>query len=227
MSHKIIQKPWLFTTVFLAIELVLYVLILTTGGDLLVTSSYVSIVLCFIFGLCHLKKSTVLMVIGLACTVAADFFLVVCSPIEQLWGMVFFLMAQSLYAAKLQRSSRNKTLLLVRAVLIVLAEATTLMVLKEKTDALAVVSICYYANLIVNIIEAFWVCHNNKLLPIGLVLFLLCDTVIGLQAACGVYLPISESSLIYKIIFMDFHLSWIFYLPSQVCIALSTSYHNQ
>ena len=62
---------------------------------------------------------------------------------------------------------------------------------------------------------------KNKLFPIGLVLFLLCDTIIGLQMATGVYLPISEHSVIYKIIFTDFNLAWFFYLPSQVCIALS------
>jgi hypothetical protein len=29
-----------------------------------------------------------------------------------------------------------------------------------------------------------------------------------------------EGSILHKILFMDFHLSWFFYLPSQVLIAL-------
>ena len=37
------------------------------------------------------------------------------------------------------------------------------------------------------------------------------------------YLPIRESSLLYRILFMPFPLSWFFYLPSQVLIALSAS----
>lgn len=54
----------------------------------------------------------------------------------------------------------------------------------------------------------------------ALILFLLCDTVIGLQVASGAYLPIPESSLLHRIIFMDLNLAWLFYLPSQVLISL-------
>lgn len=95
------------------------------------------------------------------------------------------------------------------------------LVLGENTDALALVSLCYYANLVVNILAAFTRFRQRRLLSIGLVLFLLCDTVIGLQMANGVYLPIREGSLIHRIISVDFNLAWFFYLPSQVLIALS------
>lgn len=209
------------TLTFLLIELLLYYLILTTSGTLLVYSSFFSIVLCLLHVLVNVKTCDKFILAGLSCTVIADFFLVVCSPIQQLWGMIFFLIAQSLYAAKLHLTSKNNLLLYARVILIVLALAVTVLVLREKTDVLALVSLCYYANLIVNIIVAFTQFKQNRLFPIALVLFLLCDTVIGLQVACGTYLPISKSSLIYKIIFMDFHLSWFFYLPSQVLISLS------
>lgn len=213
------KKHLLFTLIFLFVEGILYGLILTTGGSLLVWSSYLSIVLCFLYSLGSGKG---FLIGGLACTVMADYFLVVCSPIKQLWGMYFFLAAQTLYAIKLHLSSKNRPILLYRALLIVLAEAITFLILKDKLDALAIVSLCYYANLIVNIVEAFTLFKNNRLFPIGLVLFLLCDTVIGLQAASGVYLPIQEDSMVHKIIFMDFNLAWFFYLPSQVLISLSS-----
>lgn len=206
---------------FLATEAVLYYFILTAGGDLLVYSSFFAIVLCFLHILLHVKTCNKWIFGGLACTVMADFCLVVCSPIQQLWGMVFFLIAQSLYAANLHLASRNKLLLYIRIVLILIALSVTGIVLKENTDALALVSLCYYANLIMNIVVAFARFKTNKMLSIALVLFLLCDTVIGLQVACGAYLPIGEESLIYKIIFMPFNLSWLFYLPSQVLISLS------
>lgn len=215
------KKIPILSLIFLLIELVLYYFILTAGGATLVYSSFFSIVICFLHVLLHFKSCDKFILAGLACTVMADFFLVVCSPIQQLWGMIFFLIAQSLYSAKLHLASKNKILLYARIILIILALEVTVLVLKEKTDALALVSLCYYANLIVNIVAAFTQFRNNKLFPIGLVLFLLCDTVIGLQVACGSYLSISESSLIYKIIFMDFHLSWFFYLPSQVLISLT------
>ena len=73
-----------------------------------------------------------------------------------------------------------------------------------------------------NAIQAFTQFRKNKLLPIGFVLFILCDTVIGLQVASGGYLPIAEGSWLYKLIFPSYPLSWVFYLPSQVLIALST-----
>lgn len=208
------------TLIFLLVELVLYYLILTTGGKVLVYSSFLSIVLCFAHVLMHFKTCDRFLLGGLACTVMADFCLVVCSPIQQLWGMVFFLIAQSLYAIKLHLSGKSNVLLYIRVALIVLALAITVAVLKQKTDALALVSLCYYANLIVNIVVAFTQFKRSRLLPIAFVLFLLCDTVIGLQVACGGYLPIREGSVLYSIIFMNFNLSWFFYLPSQVLLSL-------
>lgn len=206
--------------VFLTLELILYILILTTGGEVLVASSYGAIVLCFLFALLHIRSGDRLIIGGLLCTVMADWFLVVCSPIRQLWGMIFFLGAQGLYALRLHRPNPSPILLAARAALTAVAVLVAVIVLGEKTDALALVSICYYANLIVNIVAAFARFRENRSFAVALALFILCDTVIGLQMAAGVYLPIEEGSLLRRIIFMDFHLPWFFYLPSQVLIAL-------
>lgn len=205
---------------FLLLELIAYYFILTAGGDLLVYSSFCAIVLCFLHVLVHIKSCDKLILSGLACTVGADFCLVVCSPIQRLWGMVFFLGAQTLYAIRLHHFDQRKCLLWARISLIVAALIVTIIVLKDKTDALSLVSLCYYANLIINLMMAFLQIRKDKLFPIALLLFLLCDTVIGLQVACGTYLPIPEGSLLYRIIFMPFNLSWFFYLPSQVLISL-------
>ena len=206
---------------FLIVEAFLYGIILTSGGDLLVYSCFSSIVICFVHALIHVKQGDKLLIAGLACTVMADLCLVVWSPVQRLWGMVFFLAAQSLYAIRLHRQIRSNALLIIRISLTVVALAVTMIVLKDATDALALVSLCYYANLIMNIVTAFTRFRDNKLLSIGFVLFLLCDTVIGLQVACGGYLPIEDGSLLHQIIFMPFNLAWFFYLPSQVLISLS------
>ena len=214
------KKKLLPTFLFLVLELLAYYFILTAGGDLLVYSSFGAIVLCFLHVLFHIKTFDKLLLGGLACTVGADFCLVICDPIQQLWGMIFFLTAQSLYATRLHAVDHRKPLLWLRASLILIALAITVLVLGEKTDALALVSLCYYANLIINLIMAFLQFKQDKLFPIALLLFLLCDTIIGLQVACGGYLPIAEGSVLYRIIFMPFNLSWFFYLPSQVLISL-------
>lgn len=212
----------IFAAVFLVVELILYALILTTGGDLLVAVSYLAIVGGFLYAVSHVKSGDRLIILGLLCTLLADWFLVVCSPIEQLWGMICFLGAQTAYALRLHGQKPSRLLLILRGGVTVLAVVIAVAVLGEKTDALALVSICYYANLIVNIVAAWANWKQNRLFAPALVLFLLCDTVIGLQMAAGVYLPIEAGTWLHEILFMDFHLSWFFYLPSQVMIALCT-----
>lgn len=207
---------------FLIAEAILYYFILTAGGQTLVVTSYLSIVLCFLFALQGIKCKP-LMVAGLACTVGADFCLVVCDPIQRLWGMVFFLGAQTLYAIHLHRKQKSNMLLLIRILLSVVAEIATVLILKDNLDTLAMVSVCYYVNLIMNTAAAFTQWRKNKLLPIGFVLFILCDTIIGLQVASSGYLPIAEGSVLYNLIFSGFNTAWMFYLPSQVLIALCCS----
>ena len=219
MKSRIGQDLWL--GMFLLAELGLYYLVLTAGGKVLVASSFGAIVLCFLFALSQTGKGNRLVVAGLGCTVLADFCLVICDPIQRLWGMVFFLGTQILYAAKLHRVKKNKRLLILRCLLTVAAAGMAVLVLGEKTDPLALISLCYYANLAVNILAAFGSFRKNRLLAVGLVLFLLCDTVVGLQVASDLYLPIAEGMLLHRILFSGFNLAWFFYLPSQVLIALS------
>lgn len=213
-------KP-ILAGVFLIIQAILYTLILAVPAAPLAVCCYLSIVVCFVFALLLRRPGTGLFIAALACTLCADFFLVVMDPIQRLWGMVFFLAAQLLYAAALHRQKPIRWLMILRFGMTILAVAITVAVLGEGTDLLALISICYYANLIANIIAAFFQWQRSKLLPIGFVLFALCDTVIGLQVASGGYLPIPASSWLYGLIFSGFNLAWFFYLPSQVLIVLS------
>ena len=215
-------KKWISVALFLLLEAVLYGLILTRGGKLLIWSEFISIVLCFLFVLSMVRRETVLLACGLAFTVCADFCLVMCDPIQQLGGMIFFSCTQICYWLKLQRIQYRKSWLIARIVLILAVEAVAVCILKENTDPLALVSMFYYVNLVMNMVESFVQFRHSPLFAIGLVFFILCDTVIGLQVAAGGYLPIPEGSFIHKLIFSGFHLSWFFYLPSQVLIALSS-----
>ena len=58
------------------------------------------------------------------------------------------------------------------------------------------------------------------LLSLGLILFALCDIVVGLAAGANIYIPVKEGGIIDSIINAPINLSWLFYLPSQVIIAL-------
>lgn len=204
------------TAAFLLAEAALYALILT--GRWVVSAQYASVCLCFIFVLLHLRQANYYILSGLALTLGADWFLVVQRPQEKLTAMYFFLAAQTVYALLLHRRVRSRKLLWARVFAVVIVEAVTVLVLKDNTDALAAVSMAYYAMLMMNIVCAFGSYKKEPLLAWALVLFILCDTVVGLQVASGGYLTLPESW--HRVLFCGFPLDWLFYLPSQVMIAL-------
>lgn len=160
---------------------------------------------------------------ALVCTVCADFFLVWSQPIKQLPAMAFFLCAQTAYAARLYLlavKTERRVQLISRVALCAVIVIVTLAVLGQNADALAIVSMLYYAQLFLNVVFAFAKFRSRAVLAIGFLLFLLCDTVIGLDLING-YLPIPPDALLYKIIRPGFNLAWVFYLPSQVLLSLS------
>ena len=139
---------------------------------------------------------------ALVCTVCADFFLVWSQPIKQLPAMAFFLCAQTAYAARLYLlagKTERRVQLISRVALCAVIVVVTLAVLGENVDALAIVSMLYYAQLFLNVVFAFVKFRSRAMLAIGFLLFLLCDTVIGLDLIHG-YLPIPPDALLYKII---------------------------
>lgn len=210
------SKSSRLTVVFLAVEAVLYALILT--GRWVVSAQYASVCLCALYVLLHLRQANYFLLGGLLLTLGADWYLVVQRPQEKLTAMLFFLGVQTVYALLLHRRLRTNRLLWVRMLTVVVVEAVTLEVLRERLDLLAAVSMAYYAMLLVNILCAFAGYKKQPLLAWALVLFALCDTVVGLQVAAGAYLTLP--TWLYNAVFCGFALDWAFYLPSQVMIAL-------
>ena len=147
------KRSSVFMGIFLALETGLY-LALLSGGPRFAVYAYSAIVLCLLFGLLQEKHANKWMLAGMGCTVGADFFLVVCSPADQLWGMVFFLAAQSMYAVALHKRRFCKPIFVLRLSLTAIAPLVALLVLGDKIDALSVISLCYYVNLIFNLITA-------------------------------------------------------------------------
>ena len=203
------------TAAFLLVEAALYTLILT--GRWVVSAQYASVCLCALFVLLHLRQANYYILGGLAFTLCADWFLVVQRPQEKLTAMLFFLGAQTVYAWLLHRRVRSRRLVMIRLLLVVIAEAVTVLVLRGNTDALAAVSMAYYGMLIMNIVCAFKSYRKEPLLAWALVLFFLCDTVVGLQVASVGYLILP--AWLNNALFCSFPLDWAFYLPSQVMIA--------
>ena len=211
--------------VFFAAETVLGILFQTGHGNG-AHLRYATVVLACLFCILFFEKSWEYLTLQMAliATVWADFYLVLPPSPNQLPGMICFSMAQISYALSLcftEKSPRRLRLWLwVRMILSVIAVAATFAVLGKGADAVAVVSVFYYANLALNIAMAWTQFPRRAVMAVGLSLFLCCDTVIGLSFLDG-YLPVSETSFIYRIIHPGFDLAWAFYLPSQMLLAVS------
>lgn len=214
MARSKSQNQWL-TVTFLLLEAVLYALILM--GQWVVSAQYAAVSLCFVFVLLHLRQANYFILFGLLGTLAADWFLVVHRPQEKLTAMLCFLVVQTAYALLLHRRVRRRGFLIARVIALLVAEVVALVVLREKIDALAMVSMAYYAMLIMNIACAFKSYKKQPLLAWALVLFFLCDTVVGLQVASAGYLILP--AWLNNAIFCGLPLDWLFYLPSQVMLA--------
>ena len=220
------SKP-VFAALFITAELVLGVLIQTVDNGAVKWLSYGAVLLASLYPVLLRERTAVYTFtqVGLVFTVFADLFLVVIEPMRQLEAMIFFSLVQICYFLRLyisHESTKEKAVhLAVRATLTVVALVLTAVVLGDKTDALSLISLFYYANLITNIAVAFSQLKKSPLLAIGLLLFLLCDTVIGLNIMAGSYISIASDSLLYRLINPGFNLAWVFYVPSQTLIALS------
>ena len=212
---------------------VIYIIVCLALSILLQVWQKYSSLLCFsliafvfIFSAVNYKRSRtwLLITLGLTFTLCADYCLVLSSPTKQLLGTCFFLVVQTIYFVYIflqeKRIIVRRIHVIARLVLIVISVVACILVLKEKTNALAIVSIIYYANLITNLIFAF--IDRNWFFGIALTLFALCDVCVGLTVLSNSYLQFESSSILYKLAYPNVNLAWIFYSPSQIMISIQS-----
>lgn len=208
------------TTLFIIIQTLLFILTLTSSGTFFIIFAYSSIVLSFLFSLTF--SSNHLIQTGLLFTVIADFFLLILTPRNQQLAMTSFTITQLFYYTYLLKSTNKKTVnIITRAVITLTIEIITILILKDKFDYLSAISMFYYTNLVLNTIFAFIKIKTYPLIAFGLLLFLICDTLVGLQEATNVYITLSTSSILYKISHSSFNFVWFFYIPSQTLLSLN------
>lgn len=220
------KKKILITTAsFILLESVLSALVQLTNGPFNVFVSFTAIVSACLFAIIFFEKTTdaFLMCIALICTVCADFFLVVTEPRHQLVAMIFFSVTQICYFLRLYMRQTKRKLhhAAVRIILIAAAVIISLLILGERVDALSLVSIFYFVNLVVNVVIAFIQKEKSTFFAIGLMLFSLCDISIGLSVMDKSYIPLPKGSILSKLANPGFNLAWIFYVPAQTLIAMS------
>lgn len=208
--------------VFIILEALLFPIIQFTPWRVSAVASYSAIILAAVFALISMKgeRGGHLIRLGIAFTLVADCFLVLLDDSE-LQGVIAFIAVQICYFVYLVlREGRMSVKLanlssrvLLSAVLVVLA----FIVLGKDTDALSIVSVIYYGNLVTNVIFAFLLGREERLFAIGLLLFSMCDLCIGLETLFTSYLDSDALDFFYG---KYLNLPWVFYQPSQMLIAL-------
>ena len=215
------------TTLFVVAQIILSVFIQKTGDVTYGVLTVSSVALCFLFVLIGHDKSFVskVTVFAFAFTLVADFFLSKLVDFEgtQLIAMCVFCLVQGCYFIRVfhyQSRLQRLTHLIVKVLATIVSLVLTIVVLGDKTNALALIAVFYFSQLIVNIVYAFIQIKLSILLPIGLLLFMLCDIFVGLFVL-GTIMPIPDGSIIHQINNIGVNLAWVFYVPSQTLLALS------
>ena len=213
----------LSAVIFILAELALFPLIQRGSGDTAVISCYLAIVCVALFALVTLRgeASGHFIRLGIAFTLVADYFLVIADD-SKLEGVIAFIAVQACYFVYTFVSEDRRSVRLANAVsrvaLTAVLTVSAFAVLGKDTDALAIASVIYYGNLLVNTVFAFLLGRRNLMFAIGLVLFCMCDLCIGLEVLFSSYLDASTMDFMYG---ANLNLPWLFYQPSQTLIGLS------
>ena len=188
--------------------------------------SYFSVVLACLFVaiLAERSASYDLTQIAMIMTVAADYFLVVIPVRQQLLAMIFFSIAQIAYFLRLYLATESPKMrrlhLFMIAFVSIFAIVLTIIVLKDSVDAVSLISMFYFANLITNIVFAFAEVKKHFIFAVGLLFFACCDVFVGFSFIED-YIEIIPGSFADKLAHPRFNVAWAFYVPSQTLIALS------
>jgi len=138
--------------------------------------------------------------------------------------MFFFSITQICYFFIIYFNQNNlkekKIHIVIRSIVIIIALLLTFIVLKENTNLLSLISLFYYANLIMNIVFSFRMDNKSLIFSIGLILFACCDLLIGLDIMDSSFIQLKEGTILYFLANPGFNLAWMFYVPSQMLLGL-------
>lgn len=210
MKEKLV--PPAVTAGFLTVEGTLYAAFLALDlmgrGRDTVLIKYAGILLCVLFALsAAVKGGDRLMPIALALTAGADWFLLVRND-HYAVGITLFLCVQTVYYLRLRRVKVDSAWSLRSGLALAAGLVLYLLNMASPVNLLAGL---YFSQLLSNTVLA-WTQPGWRLFALGLTLFVGCDVCVGLFNA----LPASSPP--YPAAAMGM---WLFYLPSQVLIALS------
>lgn len=221
---------------FLVAQCIIWIVLLFANLSWYTELSYATVVFCFVFSLLFLKKGKdgVFQSIAFFFTCIADYFLVLLGGENKTLAMCAFLCAQIAYACRVYLLSKNdkekRLQILFRVIFGVIGASAVFIVLREKTEALFVISVVYYVQLLLSMIFSFLHFKDGlsvKLLAIGLLSFALCDISIGFDFLIDIF-SLGEESILYYIVYkMPVSMVALFYPPSQTLLFASAKVANR
>lgn len=230
---KVFEKNNVLHTIFVIAQAVLLTLILLEFCTVK-WLCFATVVLACIHTLIYVKNEQhgLFFALAMLFTVVSDVFLVLIfdgSDIEiQSVGMTTFSIAQVCYFLYIYFCSSDKKFnlihLVTRIALCSLACVLAIIVLADSVNYLAVITMFYFANLLLNAVFSFLGKNKNLTRAIAFVFFICCDIFVGAQASLGLFLTVSENTLIYWIAHPPINFTWLFYVVSQTLLSISICY---
>lgn len=226
------------TTAFLLTELIIYTVFMyldiSEKGTYIISNNLklIGVILCFLFSLKWYSKGTnrkdlYILRGALLFTVISDLFILIIDYYTL--GILTFCIVQLLYLIRLcrwrnQLGIKRSLWKYLNRNLFAFGVLCILLSFKMELELLVVLSILYFVSIILNVCDSVWIAYKLKTRKVitfafGMVLFLLCDINVLLFNLNG-FVTINEVwfSRIYAFATIAM---WMFYLPSQVVIALS------
>lgn len=186
---------------------------------------FFGICLCFLFSFIIKKDKfdTWLVRMALLFTVISDWLLVIEGK-YYIAALITFTFTQIFYAIRIwfnePKKNKNTEHIIIRIILIVFFILIIRFLVGIELDLLLIITVIYFSNLLINLILSAINIRKNFIFPIGLLLFILCDIMVGLNNISD-YIDINEASFFNSLINNAAFIAWVFYFPSQAILALS------
>jgi hypothetical protein len=208
---KNIIIPYLLTQLFLYCS-ILFLDINIPNTILTYSIIFLNLILGIYALITYKDKDAILSTCALFFTLVSDTFLIFTE--YKIPALITFSLVQSFYMIKVKDlTSQFKITYFDIARAIVVFASTTLMLLIS-VDLLVTITAFYFVMLVFNFIDSIKLFKNIWLLPVGFLLFILCDVFVGLG-----FLEIDLN--------IHFNIIWFFYTPSQVLLTLSIFYAHK
>lgn len=230
----------LLINLIVGIILILYILFLymdVYNVETIITSDvikYLCILLCFFLAILSTKNPHIdkcnavdmrLLVFGMFITIIADLCLIILDFFTL--GVLLFTLVQITYSVRYTNKNIKVTLINFFIIFIFIAFGYGIAILFiEEISILLPISLFYGICLLVSVIKAIKASNNNlytskskHMIVFGMVLFLLCDTCVALSNITMIF-PLS-GYIMTSLSAIASLLIWVFYLPSQLLLALS------